>query len=102
MNDKEPSKSGYFSFPKSISKAKNDLNFSKNGFSPKIALEEQLLLKSFWILSILQKFYLVKFRDDFKPDFLQNPGFGSNPGSGMNYPGNSKVLLDPRLKGNNS
>ena len=46
-SDEEMSKSEYFSFSKSISKAKNDLHFSKNGFSPKIALEEQLLLKSF-------------------------------------------------------
>jgi len=46
-SDEELSKSGYFSFSKSISKVKNDLNFSKNGFSPKIALEVQFLLNSF-------------------------------------------------------
>ena len=43
----ELSKSGYFSFLKSISKAKNDNDFFKNGFSPKIALEQQLWLKLF-------------------------------------------------------
>ena len=35
---------------------------------------------------------LIFYRDAFKPDFFQNPGFGSNSGSEMNYSGNSRFL----------
>ena len=46
--------------------------------------------------------FKVFFRDDFKPDFFQNPGFGSNPGSVMNYPGNSRFLWTLDLTGPSS
>ena len=41
---------------------------------------------------------ILSYRDALKPDFFQNPGFGPNPGSVMNYPGNSRFLwtLDSR------
>ena len=53
-------KVGIFHFQSQFWRPKMTLIFLKMVFSSKITLVEQLLLKSFQILPILQKFYLVK------------------------------------------